>query len=276
MTDNDNKTKLEAAYEYVWPVDGTSLVDSLCHSLNLRPPTMMYDVAAEFGLRANETVLDVGCGRGKHTCELVRRFGCNVMALDLVGSNLRQAQDAVTEKGLTERVTLLRGTIDTMPFEDATFSLIWCRAMLVHVPDLRQGILECARVLKPGGAMIVYTTFATNLLETSEATRLYEPLGVVIENLSQSRVEEAFRNAGLRILFDESIGGEFMEYQEETDGRCSKALLRLAKMIRAREQFVAELGKARYDALLAAYHWVVYLLLGKLNPTIYTLGKAIA
>jgi ubiquinone/menaquinone biosynthesis C-methylase UbiE len=235
---------------------------------------MMYDVAAEFGLGADDTILDVGCGRGSHSCELVRRFGCQVMALDLVGSNLRQAQAAVTEAGLTERVTLYQGTIDTMPFEDATFSLIWCRAMLIHVPDLRQGLLECARVLKPGGAMIVYTTFATDFLETTEATRLYEPLGVVTENLSRSRVEEAFRNAGLRVLCAEPIGSEFMEYQEETDGRCSRALLRMARMIRAREQFVAELGQARYDVLLAAYHWVVYLLLGKLSPTIYTLAPS--
>ena len=53
----------------------------------------------------------------------------------------------------------------------------------------------------------------------------------------------------------------------------SKELLRIARMVRSREQFVAQLGEAQYEVALALYRWGIYLLLGKLSMTIYTLQK---
>jgi len=64
-----------------------------------------------------------------------------------------------------------------------------------------------------------------------------------------------------------------MQYYEERDGRCSRELMRLARMIQAREKFLAEMGEANYAIRSALYHWVVYQLIGKLSSTIYTLQK---
>jgi hypothetical protein len=64
-----------------------------------------------------------------------------------------------------------------------------------------------------------------------------------------------------------------MEHVEEHEGRASRELLRIARMMRARERWMTVLGKARYEVALANYYWSIYLLLGKLCPTLYLLSK---
>jgi len=57
----------------------------------------------------------------------------------------------------------------------ASVDLVGCRDMLNHISPLEPGITECARVLRPGSAMIVFQTFAGDLLEPLEAARLCSP-----------------------------------------------------------------------------------------------------
>lgn len=180
----------------------------------------------------------------------------------------------MAEAGLTGRVTLVQGSIEAIPLESATFGFVWCRDMLNHVPDLRKGISECARVLEHDGRMLVYHTFATELLEPQEARRLYEPLAVVPENMSQEHVESIFGETGFAILRHDAIGSEWRESWEEGDERVtSKQLLRIARMRRARDRLVAEVGRIPYHVELANCHWGVYQMLGKLCPTMHVLRK---
>jgi ubiquinone/menaquinone biosynthesis C-methylase UbiE len=50
---------------------------------------------------------------------------------------------------------IVHGDSQRLPFRDGTFDVVLCRALLHHLPDPRQGIAEMARVLKPGGEIIV-------------------------------------------------------------------------------------------------------------------------
>jgi hypothetical protein len=64
-----------------------------------------------------------------------------------------------------------------------------------------------------------------------------------------------------------------MEFYEELDGRTSSRLMRIARMRRNREKLVSEWGAEAYETLLALYHWMVYLVLGKLTASYYVLEK---
>jgi hypothetical protein len=143
--------------------------------------------------------------------------------------------------------------------------------MLLHVPDLERVINECARVLKPGKAMVLLVTLSTKLLYPGESEQLFGPLGVVSRNLSRQVMEGACDQAGLSITTREEIGAEHLEFIEEREGRYGRELMRLARMVRDKEEMSARIGDHRYKIALSLYYWSVYLLIGKLTDVIYIL-----
>jgi ubiquinone/menaquinone biosynthesis C-methylase UbiE len=276
MTDNLNTEKLNTIYEYIRVAHGSGVYEKLDQSLHPRSPAMLYDFVEKLELIPGSTALDVGCGKGNNSCDLARRFNFQVKGIEPVDDHLEMARDAATKQGLGEQVSFTKGSMESIPFEDAAFDLIWCRDVLEHVPSLPQGFKECRRVLKPNANMILYTTYATELMETKEAARIYKTLGIVSENMSSEYVEECFKDAGLEIISRQTIGSEVAQYYEERDGRYTRELMRLARMIHAKEKFIAEFGETNYEVTSALYHWGIYQLIGKLSATIYTLTKTAA
>lgn len=271
MVSESNKSQMNIIYQHAWSAHGDGPFAVLDESLNPRSPNMLFDVVEEVGIGADDIVLDVGCGRGNHACELAQRFSCNVVGLDPVANNLKEARNRAMEANVMDWVTFRQGGIESLPFDEGTFDLIWCRDVLVHIPELEQSLKECTRVLKPKATMVVFTTLATNLMGLDEASRLCEPMGVVVENFSQDHIENAFEAAGLDILLSQEIGSEWIEHLEERDGRYSKELMRIARMRRTKDKFIDDLGSDVYEVSLALYHWGIYILLGKLSPIIYVL-----
>jgi SAM-dependent methyltransferase len=246
---------------------------ALDQSLGPRPPEMLLTYVEGMGLSAGARALDVGCGRATHACKLAWRFGFQVTGVDPFESNLRASRREVEGARLSHLVRVVGGRIESLPFAAESFDLVWCRDMLVHAPDLNGAMKECARVLKTGGHMLVLTTHSTELLAPGEAERAFAAIGVRPENFSPARLAAAFDAAGLSVEASEYIGGELLEFYEERDRRCSRELMRLAHMTRARERFVAELGVKTFDIAQALYRWTVYHLLGKIGANVYVLKK---
>lgn len=188
--------------------------------------------------------------------------------------HLRRAQQKIAAADLAERIRTAAGTMASIPAEDGTFDFIWCRDVLSHVPDLRAGFAECARVLKAGGRMLIYQTYATELLESEEAARLYGPLVIVPQNMSLDFVENAWQAAGFTTIERDVIGSEWREKWEE-DGTHTSAhqLLRIARLRRDRDRLLAALGEKSYHVELADCHWGVYQMLGKLCPMAITIER---
>lgn len=150
--------------------------------------------------------------------------------------------------------------------------VVFCRDMLNHVEDLDVAFDECRRVLKTDGAMVVYQTFATPLLEPEEALRIYADLVVVPERMSIDDFESRADSAGFSISVLDIVGSQWREAWEE-DGRgvTSRQLLRAARLIRCADETLGELGELPYRAELSDALWGVYQMIGKLEPRIYIL-----
>jgi ubiquinone/menaquinone biosynthesis C-methylase UbiE len=253
-------------------VDDETIEAALNRSLNPRPSTMLYDKMGELGLAAHHYVLDIGSRDARHTCELARRYGCRLLGVELVQANLARAEQVIAEQQMAHQVQSVYGRIESIPAEDAIFDYIWCRDMLNHVSDLGAGLAECARVLKPGGQMLIYQTFATDLLEPNEAERLYSALAVVAQNMSTAYFEQTAQVAGFTVVERDVISSEWREWWEEHDERTtSRQLLYIARLRRDRERLMRELGRVGYAAELANAHWGVYQMLGKLCPMLFVL-----
>ncbi len=99
------------------------------------------------GLAAGEAVLDVATGTGM-LAAAAREQGGRVVALDLSAGMLAVAR---TQPG----IAFVQGTADALPFADARFDLVTMGYALRHAADLTATFREFARVLRPGGRVLL-------------------------------------------------------------------------------------------------------------------------
>jgi demethylmenaquinone methyltransferase/2-methoxy-6-polyprenyl-1,4-benzoquinol methylase len=96
-------------------------------------------------------LLDVACGPGAVTKALAKRSPTRIVGLDLSEAMLQQGQSNVIKAGLAERVSLVLGRGEQLPFPDATFDGLTFTYLLRYVDDPEATLAELARVVKPGG-----------------------------------------------------------------------------------------------------------------------------
>jgi ubiquinone/menaquinone biosynthesis C-methylase UbiE len=100
-------------------------------------------------VRADETVLDVGCGTGWLAAGLPRAVpGLSVIGVDLSRGMIERARAAGAWP-------LLRADAQRLPLATASVDLIVTRGVLHHLPDVPAALTEWRRVLRPGGAVVV-------------------------------------------------------------------------------------------------------------------------
>lgn len=97
-----------------------------------------------------DTVLDVACGTGAVTLELVRQKGCAVVGVDQSPEMLDEARRRLVLAAETSRVRLVEASAEQLPFEDASFDGLTAAYLLRYLDDLPAGLRELARVLRPG------------------------------------------------------------------------------------------------------------------------------
>jgi SAM-dependent methyltransferase len=259
-----------ARVQFVYGDDDEELRALLGESLAPRSPDFLLDLAESL-LTPHSKLLDIGCRDARHLIPLVERSGCSGVGVDPVNRNLQRARAAVAAAGLGERIEIRSGVMEQIDQPDDSVDVVWCRDVLEVVPDLESGLAEIARVLKPGGAAMIYTVFATPRLEPREAEAINQPLGNAPRNLDRATVEAAFGQSGFRIESVDEIGTEFREYEEERSQRVSDSLLRLARLRRRSAEVIDAFGSDKYDLWEASLQWLAYLLLGKLEPVAYVL-----
>lgn len=113
--------------------------------------------AALAGLRPGEQVLDVGCGTGTLVLEAQRFVGRagRVVGIDPSSQQVARARAKAARRHVPIEFQI--GVIEQLPFPDETFDVVLSTLMMHHVPTplKRQGLAEIARVLKPGGRLII-------------------------------------------------------------------------------------------------------------------------
>lgn len=114
----------------------------------------LVELAATTG---SETLLDVATGGG-HTALTFTPRVARVVASDLTLTMLQAARQHLrTELGPlpTSRLGYCRATAEALPFATASFDLVTCRLAAHHFADIHAFAVEAARVLRPGGRLLV-------------------------------------------------------------------------------------------------------------------------
>jgi demethylmenaquinone methyltransferase / 2-methoxy-6-polyprenyl-1,4-benzoquinol methylase len=125
---------------------------------------------------AGERVLDVATGTGLVAAELARS-GCSVVGIDQSPEMLSAARDRFAGAH-GDRVELIEGEAEALPFADASFDALTFTYLLRYVEDPRATICELARVVRPGGRVGSLEFGVPPRLPTRVAWRFYTKVGL--------------------------------------------------------------------------------------------------
>jgi len=99
------------------------------------------------------SVLDVATGTAAVAIELVRQKGCRVVGIDQSPEMLAGAQARVEAAGLSDRITLVEGGAEKLPFPDGAFDALTFTYLIRYAEDPGVTLAELARVVRPGGVV---------------------------------------------------------------------------------------------------------------------------
>ncbi len=102
----------------------------------------------------NALFLDAGCGTGYHSIAIAKR-GYRCIGIDISEKVLKKAYRNVLDCGLTGRVSLVCQGLENLSFVSETFDVVYCRGVLMHIPNWEMALYQLCRVLKPGGRIFI-------------------------------------------------------------------------------------------------------------------------
>jgi ubiquinone/menaquinone biosynthesis C-methylase UbiE len=154
---------------------------------------------AALALRPDDHVLDVGCGTGA-AVRAAASVATRAVGVDISPQMIERARSLAA--GI-ERAEFAVGASDELPFSDGEFTAVLCTASFHHYPDPEKALAEMARVLSPGGRVVIADGSADVL-----AARIADR---ILRRLDRSHVR-LYRSGELRDLL---VGAGFRDVQLE-------------------------------------------------------------
>jgi arsenite methyltransferase len=182
-----------------WPLVAAGLI-AVClglgwHSSRRGKFVVWGELLDDLGLRGDERVLDLGCGRGAVLLLAARRLDRGkAIGVDLwrgrdqSGNALESTRRNAVAEGVANRVELHTADMTALPFPEESFDVVVSNIALHNLPDRAgrdRALAEAARVLRPGGRLLL-----ADLRFTGEYVEILRRLGLT---------EISRRNLGWRV-----------------------------------------------------------------------------
>ena len=106
-------------------------------------------------IQPGERVLDAGCGVGGSSFWLAKERDAEAVGITLAAGQVRKARSYAARRRLTDRVRFEVADFTDTPFPDASFDVVWAVESLCHAPRKAAFYQEAARLLRPGGRVVV-------------------------------------------------------------------------------------------------------------------------
>jgi SAM-dependent methyltransferase len=145
-----------------------------------------------------ETVVDLGSGGGIDVFLAAPRVGAtgHVIGIDMTPEMLERARATAAKHGFTN-VEFRQGRLEALPIADGTVDAVTSNCVINLVPDKGQVFREVARVLKPGGRLVVSDIVLERPLPAEIANDLYAWVGCVAGAMLREDYFAALAAAGL-------------------------------------------------------------------------------
>ncbi len=192
--------------------------------------SMMANLAEIAGARADQAILDVGCGSGALSRLLASRLGnsARIDAVDVNGYLMAEGDALAHAEGLGGRVRFHTGSAEELPFPDATFDCVLSVTVLEEC-DAERAIGEMIRVARPGGRIGIIVRaidmpqwWSMDLGPAIAERANKPPPSIAKAGVADKRLYAMMRRAGLQdlVIFPQLVtldrpGGTIWRYRED-------------------------------------------------------------
>jgi len=170
------------------------------------------ELARRADVAEGSSVLDAGSGLGGPSRYLAETFHCDVTGVDLAPDYVAIASLLAERAGLAEKVRYHVGDLIHLPFEGASFDLVWTQHVVMNIRD-RDGLYrELRRVLKPGAKFAFYDVLAGDSGEPPHYPVPWAETPDVSTLLTETETRTALASAGLHLTMWDDVTEEAFKW----------------------------------------------------------------
>ncbi len=158
------------------------------------------------GLPEKPAILDIGCGPGKQTIDLLGISDGTITAVDNHRPFLDQLSGELQKRGLEHRVKVSDGDMTDLRFPDGSFDVVWAEGS-IFIIGFENGLRQWRRLLKPGGCMAISELTRLRPDPPKEAKEFWEGAYPVMQDpeSNEKTIEESgYENIGSFTLPEKS------------------------------------------------------------------------
>ena len=191
-------------------------------------------------------IIDIGAGYGGAARYLAKTYGCNVVALNLSEVENDRDRQMNKEQGLDDKIEVIDGSFDDIPYDDNTFDVVWCQDSILHSDNREKVLEETARILKKGGDFVF-----TDPMQTDDC-----PDGVLQPILDRIHLE-SLASPGFYREYAPKYGLKEVEYEEHAE-QLPRHYGRVKKELEANEDRLKGVVSDEYISNMkkGLQHWV--------------------
>ena len=151
-------------------------------------------------LKADSSVLEIGCGSGGYALHLAEKIGCRILGLDINVPGVRNANRLAQAKSLASRARFEDQDVSkVLPCEDSAFDAVFSNDVLCHLPDRAAVLGEIFRLTKPGGRTLFSDGLVVGGMVSYEELTIRSSIGFYVYS-PPGENERLIREAGFRLV----------------------------------------------------------------------------
>ncbi len=180
----------------------------------------------------DKRVLDIGCGLGGPAFVLAQKHSARVVGIDLEPQLVEIARRRASELGLAERADFQVVTPGPLDFPDESFDVVLSSGAFTQIEDKPPLLVECLRVLRPGGVFTCYDWMKSEGEYSSDMLYFFEMEGLTYAMETPEHYREILQEVGFaEIVLDDRSDWYRRRVREEYEATRSELYPRMVEIL---------------------------------------------